>query len=100
MINYGHTSNTTYFTFYGLVLDCDDYCAAAFVMRFGEDIPRWQLKLKLLHKEQSKAKLSKFYYRYERRQKCNARFMAFCRFFWSDGDERFLCSVPDVATLG
>lgn len=92
-MNYGHSSNFTNFTFYGFVLDGEEYNAVGFPMRFTESIPNSKIKQELLGRTLTKMKLAKFYQDYNKRKENNQNFLAFCRFYWFDCEPEMLCHV-------
>ena len=93
MINYGHSSNTTYFTGYGFVIEEDKYNSVSFNMQFKEEeLLNRKEKIQIIGKD---CKIMKFLEDFKTRESNNLQSMSFLRFYFSDLNPEQLSKVPE-----
>ena len=93
MFCYGHNSNFTYFTYYGIALDYREFDCVCFMLKFDSSIPNYKLKAQLLNSEDLMIKRARFYADYKNRVLANMHFMAKWRFYLSKAEATVLINV-------
>eukprot|EP00831_Metopus_contortus_P075644 TRINITY_DN6943_c0_g1_i4.p1 TRINITY_DN6943_c0_g1~~TRINITY_DN6943_c0_g1_i4.p1 ORF type:complete len:290 (-),score=55.63 TRINITY_DN6943_c0_g1_i4:94-963(-) len=96
---YGHSSNYTYFFYYGFTLDEPEYGSIGFVLLFGEDVPNGKEKLKLLNKEVQGYKVTRFFQYCKTRYLNNRNFFSTLRFYYSEKPMEELKSLVEPAEV-
>jgi len=92
---YGHNSNFTYFSFYGITFEPSEYNSIALVIDYNNEkyIPNGKIKAEILGDTLTMTKKIRFYADFDTRVKQNMNFMQKCRFLWSNGSLSKLCKV-------
>eukprot|EP00826_Nyctotherus_ovalis_P065166 TRINITY_DN9572_c0_g1_i1.p1 TRINITY_DN9572_c0_g1~~TRINITY_DN9572_c0_g1_i1.p1 ORF type:complete len:365 (-),score=39.35 TRINITY_DN9572_c0_g1_i1:581-1675(-) len=98
MFCYGHNSNFTYFTYYGIALDYPEFDSVCFMLKLDSSVPNHEIKIRLLGLEESKVKRARFYADYTSRLSANMSFMGKLRFYWTEAAPKDLAKVRSSLT--
>eukprot|EP00830_Metopus_es_P002129 TRINITY_DN1189_c0_g1_i1.p1 TRINITY_DN1189_c0_g1~~TRINITY_DN1189_c0_g1_i1.p1 ORF type:complete len:578 (+),score=110.36 TRINITY_DN1189_c0_g1_i1:24-1757(+) len=88
--SYGHNSNFTYFTYYGITLEYPEYDSFCYILKFNESVAHHKLKAELINQDLTMSKKTKFFHDFEKRMHSNRSFISKCRYYWYEGDPTLL----------